>query len=85
MGYLSPFLLKRVAKVRSWTGFQFTVQKRPVSGSGKGLVKRASLPKQPPLGSGNEAHLHGKTSAGGTVSTHSNESRWKGGNGDWCS
>ena len=76
---------KRGGKVRSWTGFQFTVQKRPVLGSGQGLVKRASLPKQPPLGSGNEAHLHGKTSAGGTVSTHSTESRRKGGHGDWCS
>ena len=38
----------------------------------------ASLPKQPHLASGNEAHLHGKKSAGGTVSTCSTESRRKG-------
>ena len=70
-------------QITDWVPIHST--ERPVSGSGLGLVKRASLPKQPPLGSGNEAHLHDKTSAGGTVSTHSTESRWKGGHGDWCS
>ena len=41
----------------------------------------APLPKWPHLESGNEAHLHGKKSAGGAVSTSSTESRRKGGCG----
>ena len=69
---------KRGGKARPWTGFQFTVQKRPMSGSVPG-TRRASLPKWPHLESGNEAHL--KKSAGGTVSTSSTESRRKGGHG----
>ena len=45
----------------------------------------APLPKWPHLESGNEAHPHGKKSAGGAVSTSSTESRWKGGHGGQCS
>ena len=69
---------KRGGKARPWTGFQFTVHKRPMSGSVPG-TSGASLPKQPHLESGNEAHP--KKSAGGTVSTSSTESRRKGGHG----
>ena len=64
--------------------FQFTVQKRPMSGSGPG-TSGASLPKLPHLESGNEACPSGKKSAGSTVSTSSTESRRKGGHGGWCS
>ena len=77
---------KRVGKARPQTGFQFTVHKRPMSGSVPG-TSGASLPKQPYLESGNEACLHGKKSAGSTVSTNSTESRRKGGHGgqhSWC-
>ena len=78
---LSPsFPPKRGGKARPWTGFQFTVQKRPVSGSVPG-TSGAPLPKWPHLESGNEACPHGKKSADGAVSTSSNESRWKGGHG----
>ena len=45
-------------------GFQFTVQKRPISGSVV-WTSGASLPKWPHLESGNEAYP--KKSAGGTV------------------
>ena len=45
-----------------------------MSGSVPG-TSGASLPKWPHLESGNEAHLHGKKSTGGTVSTCSTESR----------
>ena len=41
----------------------------------------ASLPKRPQLESGNEAHLSGKKSAAGSVSTSSAETRRKGGMG----
>ena len=71
---------KRGGKARPRTVFQFTVQKRPMSGSVPG-TSGASLPKWPHLESGNGAHLHGKKSAGGTVSTSSTESRRKGGHG----
>ena len=78
---LSPsFPPKRGGKARPWTGFQFTVQKRPVSGSVPG-TSGAPLPKQPHLESVNEARPHGKKSAGGAVSTSSTESRPKGGCG----
>ena len=69
---------KRGGKARPWTGFQFTVQKRPLSGSVLG-TNGASLPKRPHLESGNEAHLGGKKSAGDSVSTSSAELRRKGG------
>ena len=42
---------------------------------------RASLAKRPHLDSGNEAHLSGKKSAGGSVFTSSAETRRKGGHG----
>ena len=71
---------KRAGKARPQTGFQFTVQKRPLSGSVPG-TSGASLPKRPHLESGNEAHPSGKKSAGGSVSTSSMESRRKGGMG----
>ena len=84
VGLSQSFPLKSGGKARLWTGFQFTVQKRPMSGSVPG-TSGASLPKWPHLESGNEAHLHGKKSAGGTVSTCSTESRRKGGHGGWHS
>ena len=80
VGLSQSFPPKRGGKARPWTGFQFTVQKRPMSGSVPG-TSGASLPKRPHLESGNEAHLSGKKSAGGSVSTSSAESRRKGGMG----
>ena len=78
VGLSQSFPPKRGGKARPWAGFQLTVQKRPMSGFVQG-TSGASLPKQPHLESGNEAHL--KKSAGGTVSTSSTESRRKGGHG----
>ena len=80
VGLSQSFPPKRGGKARPQTGFQFTVQKRPMSGSVPG-TSGASLPKWPHLESGNEAHLHGKKSTGGTVSTSFTESRRKGGFG----
>ena len=65
---------KRDGKARPWTWFNFTVQKRPISGALPG-TSWASLPKSPHLESGNEAHPSGKKSAGGSVSTSSAETR----------
>ena len=73
---------KRGDKARPWTGFQFTVCKRPMSGSVQG-TSGASLPKQPHLESETEACP--KKSAGGTVFTSSTESRRKGAGGGWHS
>ena len=84
VGLSQSFPPKRGGKARLRTGFQFTVQKRPVSGSVLG-TSGAPLPKRPHLESGNEAHPHGKKSAGGAVSTSSTESRQKGGHGGWHS
>ena len=84
VGLSQSFPPAKGGKARPQTGFQFTVQKRPMSGSVLG-TRGASLPKWPHLESGNEAHLHGKKSAGGTVSTSSTESRRKGGCGGWHS
>ena len=84
MGLSPSFPPKRGGKARAWTGFQFTVQKRPMSGSVPG-TSVASLPKWPHLESENEAHLSGKKSTGSTVSTSSTQSRRKGGCGGWCS
>ena len=72
VGLSQSFPPKRGGKARPQTGFQFTVHKRPMSGSVPG-TNGASLPEWPHLESGNEAHL--KKSAGGTVSTSSTESR----------
>ena len=69
-----------LAQAHSVGWFKFTVQKRPMSGSVPG-TSGASLPKWPHLEIGNEAHLHGKKSAGGTVSTCCTESRRKDGHG----
>ena len=80
VGLSQSFPPKRGGKARPQTGFQFTVQKRPVSGSVL-ETSGAPLPKWPHLESGNEDHPHGKKSAGGAVSTSSTESRWKGGCG----
>ena len=80
VGLSQSFPPKRGGKARPCTGFHFTVQKRPMSGSVLG-TSGAPLPKQPHLESGNEAHLHGKKSVGGAVSTSSTESRRKGGMG----
>ena len=74
----------RGGKARPWTGFQFTVQKRPMSGSVPG-TSGASLPKRPHLESENEAHLSGMKSTGGSVSTSSAESRRKQEHGGWHS
>ena len=63
VGLSQSFPPKRGGKARPWTGFQFTVQKRPMSGSMPG-TSGASLPKRPHLEGGNEAHPHGKKSAG---------------------
>ena len=82
MGLSQSFPPKRGGKARSQTGFQFTVQKRLMSGSMPG-ISGASLPKWPHLESGNEARP--KKSAGDTVSTSSTESRRKGGHGGWHS
>ena len=68
VGLSQSFPPKRGGKARPQTGFQFTVQKKPMSGSVPG-TRGASLPKWPHLESGSEAHLHGKKSTGGTVST----------------
>ena len=84
VGLSQSFPPIRGGKARPQTGFQFTVHKRPMSRSVLG-TSGASLPKWPHLESGNEAHLHGKKSAGGTVSTSSTESRRKGGHGGWHS
>ena len=84
VGLSQSFPPKRAGKARPQTGFQFTVQKRPLSGSVPG-TSGASLPKRPHLESGNEAHLSGKKSAGGSVSTSSTESRRKGGHRGWHS
>ena len=77
VGLSQSFPPKRSGKARPWTGFQFTVQKKPMSGSVPG-TSGASLPKWPHLESGNEAHTSGKKSAGSTVSTSYTESRRKG-------
>ena len=80
VGLSQSFPPKRGGKARPWAEFQFTVQKRPMSGSVPG-TSGASLSKWPHLESGNEVRLHGKKSAGGTVSTCPTESRRKGGHG----
>ena len=80
VGLSQSFLPKMGGKARPWTGFQFMVQKGPMSRSVPG-TSGASLPKRPHLDSGNEAHPSGKKSAGGSVSTNSAESRRKGGVG----
>ena len=80
MGLSQSFPPKRGGKARPQTGFQFTVKKRPMSGSVPG-TSGASLSMRPHLDSGNEAHPSGKKSAGGSVSTCSAETRRKGGHG----
>ena len=80
VGLSQSFPPTRGGKARPQTGFQFTAQKKPMSGSVLG-TSGVSLPKRPHLESGNEACPSGKKSAGGTVSTSSTESRRKGGHG----
>ena len=80
VGLSQSFPPKRGGKSRPWMGFQFTVQKRPMSWFVPD-TSGASLPKRPHLESGNEAHLSGKKSAGGSVSTSSAGSRRKGDGG----
>ena len=75
---LSLFPPTRDGKARPWPGFHFTVQKRPMSGSLPG-TSGTSLPKRLHLESGIEAHMSGKKSTGGNVSTSSAETRRKGG------
>ena len=77
VGLSQSFPPRRGGKARPWTGFQFTVRKRPMSGSVPG-TSGASLPNRPHLESGNEAHPSGKKSAGDSVSTSPAESRRKG-------
>ena len=69
IGLSQPFPSKR-----PWTGFSFTVQKRPVPGS-----SGASLAKRPYLESETETHAGGKKSAGGSVSASSADAGKKGG------
>ena len=76
LGLSQSFPPRRGGKVRPQTAIHFTVQKRPVSGSVPG-TSGASLPKRPHLESGNEVHLSGKKSVGGSVSTSSAETRRK--------
>ena len=78
MALSQSFPPKMGGKARPQTGFQFTVHKRPMSGSVPG-TSGASLPTWPHLESGNEAHR--KKSVGCTVSSSSTESRRKGGHG----
>ena len=80
VGLSQSFPPKRAAKARPQTGFHFTVQKRPLSGSVPG-ISGVSLPKRPHLESGTEAHPSGKKSADGSISTSSAEWRRKGGYG----
>ena len=80
VGLSQSFPPKRGGKARPWTGFHFTVQKRPMSGFVPG-TSGTSLAKRPHLECGNEAHLSGKKSACGSVSTSSTETRRKGGMG----
>ena len=77
MGLSQSFPPKRGGKARPQTGFHFTVQKRPMSGSVPETIG-ASLPKRPHLESGNEGHPNGKKSAGGSISPNSAETRRKG-------
>ena len=84
VGLSQSFPPNRGGKARPWTGFQFTVQKRPLSGSVPG-TSGASLPKRPHLESWTKACPSGKKSAGGSVSTSSTESRRKGVCGGWHS
>ena len=76
---LSHFLQRGVARPDHRLGSNPQCR-RPLSGSVLG-TSGASLPKRPHLESGNEAHLSGKKSAGGSVSTSSTESRKIGGMG----
>ena len=80
MGLSQSFPPKRGGKARPWTGYQFTVQKRCISGSVPG-TSGASLAKRPDWEGGNKAHLSGKKSASESVSTSSAQSRRKGGMG----
>ena len=75
-GLSQSYPFKRGGKARPWTGFHFTVQKRPVPGSVPGS-SGASLAKRPHLESGNEAFPSGKKSPGGSVSTSSADTRRK--------
>ena len=59
VGLSQSFPPKRAGKARPQTGFHFTVQKRPLSGSVLG-TSGASLPKRPHLKSSNEVHPSGK-------------------------
>ena len=70
MGLAQSFPSKRGGKGRPQTGFNFTVQKRPVPGS-----SGPSLARSLHLESGNEGHPSGKRSAGGSVCTRSADSR----------
>ena len=67
---LSLFLSKRGHKARPWTGFHFTVQKRPMPASGG-----AFLAKRPHLESGTETNPGGKKCAGSGVSASSADAR----------
>ena len=80
MGLSQSFPPKSGSMARPQTGFHFTVEKRPMSGSVPG-INGASLPNRPHVESGNVAHLSGKKSAGGSVSTSSAKTRRKGGMG----
>ena len=63
IGLSQSFPSRRGGNARPWTGFHFTVQKRPVPESG-----RASLAERPHLESKTEICPGGKKSAGGRFS-----------------
>ena len=76
IGLSQYFPSKRGGKARPWTGFHFTVQKRPVpKSSGASLAKRPHVESRP------ETHPGGKKYAGGSVSASSADARNKGGQG----
>ena len=77
---LSLCLLRGVASPDHGLGSNSQYRRDLCLGMCQGLVGHL-LPMRPYLESGNEAHLSGKKSAGGSVSTSSTESRRKGGMG----
>ena len=80
MGLSQSFPPKWGGQARPQTGSNSQYRRDLCQALCQGLVGHL-CPKWPHLESGNEAHLHGKKSAGGTVSTSSTESRRKGGHG----
>ena len=73
IGLSQTFPSKRGGKARSWTGFHFTVQRRPVlESSGASLAKRQYLESR------TETHPGGKKSVGGSACARSADARKRG-------